>query len=82
MVQKRSILVKRVPSTRFENSIYHATSTRHVDARISYGTRMALVLLAPENEKNVKQKKRYNVVLFYMEGYERKQISEILHIPY
>lgn len=43
---------------------------------------MALVLLAPENEKNMKQKKRYNVVLFYMEGYERKQISEILHIPY
>ena len=42
----------------------------------------AQLLLASKNEKNAKQKKRYDTVLLYMEGYERKQIAEILHIPY
>lgn len=39
------------------------------------------LLMAAKIEKSVKQKKRYDVVLLYMEGYPRKQISEILHIP-
>lgn len=40
------------------------------------------LLMASKKEKNVKQKKRYDAVLLYMEGYSRKQISDILHIPY
>lgn len=40
------------------------------------------LLLASKEEKSVKQKKRYDVVLLYLEGYARKQISEILHIPH
>lgn len=40
------------------------------------------LLQASKNEKNVKQKKRYDTVLLYMEGYSRIQISEILHIPH
>lgn len=39
------------------------------------------ILLASKKEKNVKQKNRYDAVLLYMEGYSRKQISEILHTP-
>ena len=39
------------------------------------------LLMASKNEKSVKQKNRYDVVLLYMEGYSRKKISEILHIP-
>lgn len=39
------------------------------------------LLMASKNEKGVKQKNRYDVVLLYMEGYSRKKISEILHIP-
>ena len=38
------------------------------------------LLMASKTEKNVKQKNRYDVVLLYMEGYPRKQISAILHI--
>lgn len=34
-----------------------------------------------KNEKSVKQKKRYDVVLLYLEGHSRREISEILHIP-
>lgn len=34
-----------------------------------------------KNEKNVKQKKRYDVVLLFPEGRSRREISEILHIP-
>lgn len=34
-----------------------------------------------KNEKNVKQKKRYDVVLLYLEGHSRNEISEFLHIP-
>ena len=36
------------------------------------------LLMASKNEKSVKQKNRYDVVLLYMEGYSRKKISEIL----
>lgn len=39
------------------------------------------LIMASKNEKSVKQKNRYDVVLLYMEGYSRKKISEILHIP-
>ena len=34
-----------------------------------------------KNEKSVKQKKRYDVVLLYLEGHSRREISEVLHIP-
>lgn len=34
-----------------------------------------------KTEKNVKQKKRYDVVLLYLEGHSRREISEVLHIP-
>lgn len=40
------------------------------------------LLQASKNERNVKQKKRYDAVLLYMEGYSRSQIAEILHIPH
>lgn len=40
------------------------------------------ILLASKKEKNVKQKNRYDAVLLYLEGYSRKQISEILHTPH
>ena len=33
------------------------------------------------SEKNVKQKKRYDAVLLYLEGRPRREISEVLHIP-
>lgn len=39
------------------------------------------LLMASKNEKSVKQKNRYDVVLLYMEGYPRKKISAVLHIP-
>lgn len=39
------------------------------------------LLMASKTEKSVKQKNRYDTVLLYMEGYPRKQISAILHIP-
>lgn len=39
------------------------------------------LLIASKTEKSVKQKMRYDAVLLYMEGYPRKQISEIFHIP-
>ena len=39
------------------------------------------LLSASKTEKNVKQKMRYDAVLLFMEGYPRKQISQILHIP-
>lgn len=39
------------------------------------------LLMASKTEKNVKQKNRYDAVLLYMEGYPRKQISAVLHIP-
>ena len=39
------------------------------------------LLMASKNEKSVKQKNRYDVVLLYMEGYSRKKISAVLHIP-
>lgn len=34
-----------------------------------------------KKEKNVKQKQRYDVVLLFLEGYERKEISAVLHMP-
>ena len=34
-----------------------------------------------QNEKNVKQKNRYDAVLLYLEGRSRREISEVLHIP-
>lgn len=34
-----------------------------------------------KNEKNVKQKNRYDAVLLYLEGRSRREISEVLHIP-
>ena len=40
------------------------------------------ILLASKKEKNVNQKNCYDAVLLYMEGYSRKQISEILHTPH
>lgn len=40
------------------------------------------LLMASKTEKNVKQKNRYDAVLLYMEGYPRKQIAQILHIPH
>ena len=39
------------------------------------------LLSASKTEKNVKQKMCYDAVLLFMEGYPRKQISQILHIP-
>lgn len=39
------------------------------------------LLMASKSERSVKQKKRYDVVLLYMEGYSRKKLSEVLHIP-
>lgn len=39
------------------------------------------LLMASRTEKSVKQKNRYDAVLLYMDGYPRKQISEILRIP-
>lgn len=39
------------------------------------------LLTASKTEKSVKQKMRYDVVLLYMEGHSRKQISQVLHIP-
>lgn len=55
-----------------------------MSAKIRYGSEKeySQLLLASKNEKSVKQKKRYDAVLLYMEGYERNQIAEILHIPY
>lgn len=34
-----------------------------------------------KKEKNVKQKQRYDAVILFLEGYLRKEISAILHIP-
>lgn len=52
--------------------------------KIRYGSEeeYSQLLLASKNEKKVKQKKRYDTVLLHMEGYSRKQIAEILHIPH
>lgn len=54
-----------------------------MSAKIRYDSEeeYSQLLLASKNEKSVKQKKRYDAVLLYMEGYERNQIAEILHIP-
>ncbi len=51
--------------------------------KISYGSqeKYSQLLLASKNEKKVKQKKHYDAVFLHMEGYSRKQIAEILHIP-
>lgn len=35
-----------------------------------------------KKEKQVKQKKRYDTVVLYLEGYSRKEIAKVLHIPY
>lgn len=52
--------------------------------KIKYGSEeeYSQLLLASKSEKSVKQKKRYDTVLLYMEGYARKQVAEILHIPH
>lgn len=52
--------------------------------KIRYGSEeeYSQMLLASKNEKTVKQKKRYDTLLLYMEGYSRKQIAEVLHIPH
>lgn len=52
--------------------------------KIRYGSEeeYSQLLLASKNEKKAKQKKRYDAVLLHMEGYSRKQIAEILHIPH
>lgn len=39
------------------------------------------ILAASKAEKNAKQKNRYDAVLLYLEGYPRKEIAKILHIP-
>ena len=55
-----------------------------MSAKIRYGSEeeYSQLLLASKNEKKVKQKNRFDTVLLYMEGYSRKQIAEILHIPH
>lgn len=55
-----------------------------MDSKINPGLEeeYSQLLLASKNEKSVKQKKRYDTVLLYMEEYARKQIAEILHIPH
>jgi len=40
------------------------------------------LFMASKAEKNVKQKLRYDAVLLFMQGYPRKEISQILHIPH
>ena len=39
------------------------------------------LLMASKNEKSVKQKNRYDVVLLYMEGYSRKRSLKSSNIP-
>ena len=34
-----------------------------------------------KKEKRVKQKIRYDAVLLYMEGYKRKEVAQIMHMP-
>lgn len=40
------------------------------------------LLEVSKKEKRVKQKKRYDTVVLYQEGYSRKEIAKVLHIPY
>lgn len=54
-------------------------NTMHIDDLIKDYFRL---LLASKAEKRTKQKKRFDAVLLYMEGYPRKQIADILHIPH
>ena len=54
-------------------------NTMHIDDLIKDCFRL---LLASKAEKRSKQKKRFDAVLLYMEGYPRKQIADILHIPH
>ena len=42
---------------------------------------IAEMLGLSKSEKNVKQKKRYDVVLLSLEGHASREISEFLHIP-
>lgn len=54
-------------------------NTKAIDDSIKEYFRL---LMASKKQKNVKKKNRYDAVLLYIEGYSRKQISEILHIPH
>ena len=54
-------------------------NTKSIDELIKDYFRL---LLASKGEKRAKQKKRFDTILLYMEGYPRKQIAEILHIPH
>lgn len=40
------------------------------------------LLEVSKKEKQVKQKKRYDTVVLYLEGYSRKGIAKVPHIPY
>lgn len=42
---------------------------------------IAELLELSKKEKNVKQKLHYDAVLLFLEGYSRKEISDVLHIP-
>ena len=42
---------------------------------------MEKLLILSKKEQKVKQKNRYDVVLLYLEGYSRRTISNVLHIP-
>jgi putative transposase len=39
------------------------------------------LLRLSKQERNVKQKNRYDVVLLFLEGHSRREISQVLHIP-
>lgn len=41
---------------------------------------MEEVLALSKKEKNVKQKKRYDAILFYLEGYSCSEIAGLLHV--
>lgn len=48
----------------------------------TYGEDHRKILGLWKQEKNVKQKNRYHVVLLYIEGHSRREIEEVLHTPY
>ena len=73
----------------FVYGVYNGLSNKtgrhaYMDTKIKHssGEEYSQLLQSLKNEKNLKQKKRYDTVLFYMKGYSRKQVAEILHIPH
>lgn len=48
----------------------------------TYGEEHRKILGLWKQEKNVKQKNRYHVVLLYLEGYPRREIAGVLHTAY